>query len=464
MVRQARVPSIFSAAPKGFRKYRARHYDGHIITVDAEGMPFPMWPDGRWCLELALYLNFGKARSKSAGAKSQQAVAYLLGELVRFCFRNRIGFLELTNSHFELFIQGLFVKVENKFGSMVEPRSTNRILKIGREALSFLFYVGELFMKSNFVGINGTIHGEMKLYSTPTPRGSKPIIRRYWHHASFPSRSPIVRRHPISDEHISLLRRAVIKLSRSPFLRQRRLLSIRLFDATGARRIELVNLTMSSVADARAMVKRGEAPFLRIPTFKKRSGPKARLLPIDEVLLAALEDFINIYRAPIIAKVGFNCEFVLIGHRGNQLEPNTLTQELHHLRKIAGITGKAHPHLFRHRYVSRRIKELIQRLELTTSMSVIEYLVQTTGVMTKLLEETGHANIASLEPYIDDLFAGASATDVVIVSDNISRISSSVKASIEELESMKGVVSHEEFARLSMASLSAYSSALNSVS
>ncbi len=300
----------------------------------------------------------------------------------------------------------------------------------------------------------------MKLYIIKSTKGGRDITKKYWHHESFPPPSPEVRRHPIGDEYISLLRKAVVKTCRVPFLRQRKLLTIRLLDATGARRIEVVHITMSSVAAARAMVKRGGAPFLRVPTYKKHAGPRERLLPIDEVLLAALEDFINIFRAPVVEKAGFECGYVLVSHRGTKLEPNTLTQELNQLRKAADIKGKAHPHLFRHRYVSRRLKKLIDDLKLTSTMSVISHLTKTAGAMTKLLEETGHASIASLIPYIDDQFAGERSSDDLISSDDIARLSASVKASIQELESMEGTMPPEELMRMTMANFKAMSAAL----
>ncbi len=138
MAHPTKEHSFFSTAPAGFRKYSRCRPDGHVETSAAEGMPLPRWPDGRWCLEVALYLNFEKPRTRAAKSGTLRAVAYSLAELVRFCANNRIGFLEMTDSLFWLFIEGLGAKVE-KDGIMVDPRTPNRILQIGRESLAFLF-------------------------------------------------------------------------------------------------------------------------------------------------------------------------------------------------------------------------------------------------------------------------------------------------------------------------------------
>ena len=108
------------------------------------------------------------------------------------------------------------------------------------------------------------------------------------------------------------------------------------------------------------MLQDGGKPFLRLMTFKKRFGPRERLVPIDELDLNALLDFIEIYRAPLVARAGRDCGFLLLSLRGTKLKPNSLTLEMYQLRKAAGIEGKAHGHLFRHRYISKKLRSLIR--------------------------------------------------------------------------------------------------------
>lgn len=435
---------------------------GIVETIQADFMPLPHWPDGRWCFEVALYLGNSGGLSKESRGGSYVAIVYALSELIRYCFNNEIGFLELTESHFILFLRGLSAHVETSEGFYVVPRSANRIRTIGRQVLSFLDNVGDFYGRPNFVGKQGTIHGYMRAYTVPSRKsGEKGIVKYSWHHDEFPPPSPFDRRHPIGDEYVTLLRRAVLLSTTKPFLRQRRLLLIRLLDATGARRIELANLTMAAVREAQAMVKRGEAPFLRLSTYKKRGGPRERLLPIDDVLLAALVDFVEIYRAQIVCKVGFDCGFVLVSVKGTQLQPNTITLEIFLLRKLAGIQGKAHPHLFRHRYICRRIAELIAEVKITDTASLIAYLLHQKASLTKLLEETGQASTASLVPYIDDVFMAKRHPQQTVHGDDLSRLSVSVKASVDELLSLEGTIPAEELLRSALAHFSAYSSALN---
>lgn len=454
--------STFSAASKEFRRYRHVRTTGDVETVAAGSMPLPYWPDGRWCLEVALYLESKSKLSSASRGGSYTAIAYTLSELTRFCFNNGIGFLELTESYFCIFMSGLAAPELRSDGRFAVSRSPNRIIVIGRQALAFLDYVSDFFGRTNFVGKQGTVKGEMKPYSIPPKgRGEKPIIKYAWHHDAFPAPSPIDRRHPIGDEYVSKLRKAVLLSTSKPFLRQRRLLLIRLLDSTGARRIELANLTVASVRSAQAMVDRGEAPFLLLPTFKKRGGPRQRLLPIDEVLLTALVDFIEIFRAPIVSKLKRDCPFVLVSVKGTQLQANTITLEIFLLRKLAGIVGKAHPHLFRHRYICRRLVELIATVKVTDTASMIAYLLHQTAAQTKLLEETGQASIQSLKPYIDDVFMAKRHPEKTVQGDDLSRLSASVKTSVDELKALQGNMPAEELLSLALASYSAYSSALN---
>lgn len=453
---------LVTLAPENFRTYRHTDDSGHVETASANCMPLPTWPDGRWCFEICLYLNSTKFKlSLSSRGGSYSAIAYSLSHLTRYCHLNRIGFLELTDSKFTMFINGLSVKTERADGSRVAPRSENRVLRIGREALSFLYYIGVFYGRPNFVGQEGTIRGAIKTYMVPSKRrGGKDLVKHYWDHESFPPPGPINRRHPIGDEYVSRLRRAVIGLSRSPFLRQRRLMLIRLLDETGARRIELANLCMASVAEARAMATRGDPAFLRLLTFKKRGGPKERFIPIDEVTLSAIEDYLEFYRAPLVDKVRFDCGFVLLSDEGTQLKPNTLTQEIRNLRKAAGIEGKAHPHLFRHRYLSRRLTQLISENDFKDTAAVIGYLLKAGSAMQKLLEESGHASVKSLEPYIDDAFMAKNGRQGAVEGEDLSRLSYAVQASVDELTLLQSTLTAEELLGMTLSSYKAFAAAL----
>ncbi len=453
---------LFTLAPKDFRKYRHTDDTGHVETTKAGGIPLPTWPNGRWCFEISLYLNSGKSKlSLASRGGSYGTIAYSLSHLIRYCFLNQVGFLELTDSHFTMFIQGLSTKLEQKDGGYSTPRSTNRVLQIGRESLSFLYYIGVYYGLPNYVASEGTICGTKKTFALPSTRaGGRKIVRNYWDHESFPPRSPINRRHAIGDEYIARLRRAVVLLGRSPFLRQRRLLLIRLLDATGARRIELANLSIAAVLEAQQTARRDGGSFLRLLTFKKRGGPLERFIPIDEVTLTALLDFIEVFRAPLVADVGFDCGFLLLSDRGTQLEPNTLTQELSNLRKTAGIRGKAHPQLFRHRYVSRRLAQLISEKDFRDKGTVVAYLLKAGAAMQRLLEETGHASVKSLEPYIDDIFMAKNGRLETLEGADLAKLSDSVQVSVEELTLLQGTLNPEVLLQLTLNSYKAYAAAL----
>lgn len=458
--------TVFTSASENFRKYRSTTKDGYVDTVPAPGMPLPTWPNGRWCFEIAHYLDAGKPTlSTSSRGGSYSQIVYVLSHLTRYCYQNRIGFLELTDSQFTLFIKGLSAKSVGLDGTMREPRTTRRVVQIGRYCLGFLWYVGTFYGQPKFVAQDGTIRGFMKTYVVPKKgSGDKEKIRHYWHHNSFPRESPEKRRQPINDEYVSRLKGAVVKLSNSPFLRQRRFLMIRLLDSTGVRRIELVNLTVNAVFEAQDIAKLGRPPSIRVPTFKKRGGPVERIIPIDEITLSALRDYVEIYRAPIVDKVGFDCGFLLISVRGTKLVPNTVTSEVRDLRMAAKIEGKAHPHLFRHRFLCDRLVELMSAEDFKDTKSVIEHLLKAGATMTKLLEVSGHADVRSLELYINDAFMARRNEIKKFKNPEVSQLAASLHSKFEELTLMHGMVPTEELLRMALRSFEGYVAALSQIS
>jgi integrase len=333
-------------------------------------------------------------------------------------------------------------------------REDNAVIDIGRRCLDFLKFVGQLHRIEGLVDEDGCIRARKKSFIITAKNGASGITINYWHHNAFPPAGPKNKRHLIAQQLIDRLRRAAVTASASPYLRQRRLVLLRLLEKLGARRSEIVRITVQSVYDAIEMAKSGKRPFLRITTAKRRAGKAGtqehfRLIPIELHELHFIRDFVKFYRAPIIEKwllKNVDHGLLLISQNsGAPLSPDTVTLELHYLRIEAGIDGKAHPQMFRHRYITHALLRLIKAHNLK-DRSQFEIMFRLDGFKKEVAELTGHKSIASLDSYIDWAFIELYQYDNSARSAiDAAGLRASIRSSIPELEELMRVLSPEQF-------------------
>lgn len=444
---------LFQHAPEGTATYKLLGSDGIPDTRPAAGLPLPLWPDGHWCAEVAMFLRkFADAnlslfdRGGTLGTYASQ-----ISHLVRFCWRKGLPFHRLTDDFFAEFIGELVDETVYKNGVWELARSGRTVVCIGRLTLDFLVHIGNLHRIDSFVSEDGCIRAIKKTYVCKAKPGRRRRTVRYWHHNCFPPLSPKHERHLIGQEYINRLRRAAVTLSASPFLRQRRLVVLRLLEATGARRSEIVGLTVASVLNAISM----NQPFLTLPTSKKGANAsgeqKFRVVPIEHHELELISDYIEYHRSGVIEKcLGKENDhgILLVSHNtGKPLTPGTITLELSYLRAEAGIKGKAHPHLFRHRFITYSLLKLIRAHNLKDK-GQFEMKFRLEGFKKEVAELTGQSHIESLDPYIDWAFIELygyddSAREAV----DAASLAASIRSSIAELEKLKDVLSADEFSR-----------------
>ena len=143
--------------------------------------------------------------------------------------------------------------------------------------------------------------------------------------------------------------------------------------------------------------------MLRLPTLKKRKD-EDRLVPVHSHDLQLLLEYIDVNRSRVIReKLGKSKDhgIVLIGETSGQpLDVETITREISTLAKQAGLTGKACAHMFRHRFITKIFVSLIESHRLTNADEFRRFLLDGEAIKRKVMEWTGHGNIASLEPYI----------------------------------------------------------------
>ncbi|EKN3687220.1 TPA: site-specific integrase [Yersinia enterocolitica] len=375
--------------------------NSHVLSVKADNIPLLCWPDGRPCTEANLYLLYcferGLSRKEDGGTLTQYAK--LLSHLIRFCFKNNYSFIDLTDSRFSLFIRMLQGEMDTRKPGQ-RKRQAAHVANIGRTCLGFLGYVGELYLEPSFIGATGTIRAETKEVKL-TNLGNQ-ITRTYWHHHSFPHPEPQTRRLPINSKNIAKLIEVIPDVSTTTYQRRRRFILVKLLEITGARRIEVANIRVEDIYNARMMK---PEPVLKVFTAKRSGGKEEyRYLPISRTDLELIVNFIEKFRHRVIKKtVGANGDlgYLLISETsGLRLATETLTNELLLLAKAAKIEEQACAHMFRHRFITKLFVALLEQHEYDNGDDFRRALLDGETLKRKVQEYTGHTSISSLEPYI----------------------------------------------------------------
>jgi len=390
-----------------------------VETRDADFIPTLSWPDGRWCLEANIFMLelFDRGLSRSDKGGSLLTYASNLSPIIRFCYYNKIDFINLTDSHFIFFIKSLLGERRAKTPE-VKARDTNSVLAIGRKSLEFLYSVGRFHCEDKLIGPDGQIRAEQRSFEILCKRGTKTVT--YWHHRAFPTPDPKKSRLPISTSNIAKLRDAILPASRTVFQRKRRYVMLKLLEITGGRRTEVVEITVDSIRQASLMTE----PMLKLNT-KKRG--KVRFIPISLHDLVFLLEFIEKNRSRIVRHTcGIENDdgYLLISETtGLKLQSNTITQEIHLLAKVAMIIVKICPHLFRHRFITKLFVALIEQHNITNPDEFRRALLDLEALKQKVQQCVGVIRLDSLDPYIhmafDEVTNFKKTYDLVRISNSI---------------------------------------------
>lgn len=421
---------LYTLTEENYRLPFALDFRGNIITTRADNIPMLCWPDGRWCLEANLYILelYERGLSRKNDGGSLKTYAANLSHLLRYCFQNNTDFINLTDSQFTLFIIGLQVERKNKKPE-ARVRDANTIINIGRNCLDFLGCIGRFHSQSDFVGNKGRIKAEQKQFQIKIEEGSSgrnTLVRRYWHHNAFPMPDSKVKVLPINSNNIKKLREATSQVSTSLFLKRRRQVMLMMLEITGGRRGEIANLTIHSVMSAKAM----KEPMLELITLKRR-GNHTRKIPIPCPDLEMLISFIEKQRHHIVRRtLGLRNDhgYVFISEtNGNPIKSQTISQEIYALANAAGIKEKAHAHMFRHRFITKLFVTLIEQHTFENVSDFRRALLDTESMKQKVQQWTGHANVASLEVYINLAFEEISNFKKTYDAVHLSRVVDSVR-------------------------------------
>lgn len=382
--------------------------------VDASNTPFITYDDGTPCFEANMYMHeqLELVRSRRMNGGTLNTYAKQIHHIVRFCYKNKLRFSQLTDSTFTLFVQGLQGE-RDKFGELV--RTNNHLIEIAQRCLYFLLFVQKCHDLDNFIG-EGNENAIRTILKT-----NQLTIEGFKHrkevktitHVCIPTKDAVKKKFPVSEGD-ALKVWNYIKTQNN---REKRLRDIALYqclEELGARVSEVHLITVKDIDNA---MRSGANPHLTISTLKQ-DDDSSRSIPITSALLTDIKQYINKVRKKIIKrtlgkKKDHGYLFVSLT-TGRALQSATLTRYMNKWKHELGIEGELHPHLYRHAFITNKLKEIIlQHKDITSADKFREHLLHTETFKRQLQQWTGHTQLYSLDIYINLIFAdlhGYSAT------------------------------------------------------
>lgn len=386
------------------------------------------WPNEQVCWEANIYCIW--LRKCGLATTTVNTYCSELSRFIRFLGGEGIAFKSVTDE--TLFAFSAYLQSQ----PTVSP-SANQINRLIARALRFLLWFQRQIPTPKIVGTEGegaqiTVHitsGSGKYVSAETLR----------HPAMLPRSIPRVVR-AISGDVISKLLTACSVAAETQFIKSRNLAMLKLLADSGIRREELVWVKVKDATDA---LTNGGRLVVRT---SKRSGNPKREVPVPMVTLKAICSYIDVQRAirirairkrsPATADEGW----AFCTRSGQRLQPVSITQILAKLRVAASLTIPATAHMFRHRWITLQVLQIIRTMRAGTPLAKEAMAT----VLTRLASLTGHSSTKSLWTYVDWAFdelvetprpiARLTADQRLLIDEAMSRVDSIV-ATAETVES-----------------------------
>ena len=441
----------FSVVGLQSRIHRPKH-------IAAGSFPVARWPNGRFCLPVALYLE----RKLLAGLKCHPNGGSLktyicdLSPLIRYCFDNRQGdFLTLSDYDFSACVEDVLEEERlDDFGAPVKRRNRTTVRRMSSLWLDFLDEYSKWSAVPNFIGEDGVIKAKMVVIKGPFGPLNALV------HSSSPPADPYNFHHPMSMATLGRLREAAALRSKGAFERSRRLIMLELFEVLGFRRIEAALLRVKDVqpsidamlearaqalgqtqssSRSRPVMRHRQSFALTFRVRKNRRGrEKLRTTPVSAVTLQRLKEYLE-ERDVEISLLGTQvCEegnFFINMSTGNAYMPNFFTQEFSHLGELAGISDlRCSPHPVRGRFfVNELLRLAAAHFEAHPPGDPARYVIDFNDFVVQLQEISGHTTTEALKVYIK------------FAQDEFAEISKSLKR-VDELRTLSAVQrAREEF-------------------
>lgn len=414
---------------------------GDIKLREANNLPFICFPDGMPCLAANAYmvLLFKRNLSRNNNGGTLRQFAKDISHQVRYCFDNRIDFIQMNGDRFTDFI----AKLRNErdpLNPVARKRDSNTLIAIGRKCIDFLDFIGKLHDHDRFV--IDVVNAQQKSYQirTKSSRSGK-IERLGWYHDSFDTPSPRKNRSAISRTTIQKLYDAIPLLSSNnldqqskKFIDHRRTVMLRLLEMTGARIEEVARIGVKDIEEAVAL----QDPKLRLTTLKKRRA-EHRFVPVLHQDLAVVKAFVRVHRYMLIKRrigVAKDSGSLFVSEvTGKPLSSNYMSNEVGLLKRTAGITSQACAHMFRNRFITKLFVRLINQYDYENKDAFRKAFLDGHTLKQQVQQYTGHDSVDSLDTYIDWAFDEVTNLGAVVSTAQLQVAYESFDNNVEILQS-----------------------------
>ena len=419
---------------KDFEQWSHLGFDGKLIFRKPLDIPFITYSNHAPCYEANAYIQVMALRGRKRD--TLRGYAYDIIHLVHFIEKQPMlsRFSQLTDATFTLFVQSLQAD-RTRLGELV--RKNNSVIKIAHTCLEFLKFVQDFHDLSYFIGADKA--NSIQLIEKPFKiklegkKGFREGVKVT--HAAVPTKDEVKRRHPVSQDD-ALRVWEYIKTQKSKDKRKRDIAIYTAMEQLGGRVTELHLIKMSHYEEAK------HTGMLTLTTLKRQDDITSRKIPVPHVLLSVIGDYIK-YRKKVMRKKKVQHDYLFISlTTGQPFSADSWTTYMNRWKKELGIEGELHPHLWRHAFITDKLKELILTTkEVNDKDDFRKHLLHTQTFKMQLQQWTGHTMLSSLDTYIDLAFADLHGYTEVY---NAVSLKSSVELAKRQLDMVEEQIARKE--------------------
>ncbi|MCZ4390753.1 tyrosine-type recombinase/integrase [Vibrio alginolyticus] len=384
---------------KDFEQWSHLGFDGKLAFWKPRDIPFVTYGNHVPCYEANAYIHY--LMMKNRKRDTIRGYAYDIIHLVHFIEKQPTlsRFSQLTDSTFTLFVQSLQAE-RTPLGELV--RTNNTVRDIAHTCLKFLDFIQDFHDLSYFIGKDkaNSITTIEKTYKRKLEGSKKGFIEGVQiTHSAVPTKDEVKKRHPVSQDD-ALRVWEFIKTQKNKDKRRRDMALYTTMEQLGARISEFHLIKMSDYEEAR------RTGMLTLATLKRRDDKTSRKIPVPHLLLSVIADYIKV-RKKVMRKKKVKHDFLFISlTTGQPFSSGSWGTYMNTWKKELGIEGELHPHLWRHAFITDKLKELILATkEVNDKDDFRKHLLHTQTFKMQLQQWTGHTMLSSLDTYIDLAFA-----------------------------------------------------------
>ncbi|MBF4283957.1 site-specific integrase [Vibrio anguillarum] len=412
---------------KGFEQWSHLGFDGKLIFRKPLDIPFVTYSDHMPCYEANAYIH--KLIVRNLKSDTIRGYAHDIIHLVHFIEKQPLlsRFSQLTDATFTLFIQSLQAE-RTPLGEL--KRKNNSVIKIAHTCLDFLQFIQDFHDLSSFIGKDKG--NSIQIIEKPYKRkqeGYKGFIEGVKvTHSAVPTKDEIKKRYPVSEDD-ALRVWEFIKTQKNKDKRRRDMALYTAMEQLGGRVSELHLIKMTDYEDAK------RTGMLTLTTLKRKDDNTTRKIPVPHLLLSMIADYVKVRKKAMRQKKVQHDYLFISLTTGQPLSADSWTTYMNAWKKELGIEGELHPHLWRHAFITDKLKELILATKKVNAKDDFrKHLLHTQTFKMQLQQWTGHTMLSSLDTYIDLAFADIHGYTEVYNAVSLRSSVDLVKRKIELLE------------------------------